>query len=186
MSKPTPDLFDAGLRVVAYLSHHKYIGLRYEKDQKPLSGMADADWAVKHSTSGYVFSMSKAAISWGSKKQPTIALSSCESEIMAASEAAKEAVYLDRFVAELGFKPSSDPIRLSLDNKAAIDSSYNPENHARTKHIDRRHYFIRELVEEGQLVVPYVASADNLADFFTKPLKPSRFFVLRDKIMNVQ
>ena len=61
---------------------------------------------------------------------------------------------------------SLDPIRLSLDNKAAIDSSYNPENHARTKHIDRRHYFIRELVEEGRLVVPYVQSADNLADFF--------------------
>ena len=81
---------------------------------------------------------------------------------------------------------NSDIIQLSLDNKVAIDSSYNPENHARTKHIDRRHYFIRELVEEGQLVVPYVASADNLADFFTKPLKPSRFFVLRDKIMNVQ
>ena len=51
--------------------------------------MSDADWAVRHSTSGFVFSMSKAAISWGSKKQPTIALSSCESEIMAASEAAK-------------------------------------------------------------------------------------------------
>ena len=113
-------------------------------------------------------------------------LSSCESEIMAASEAAKEAVYLDRFVAELGFKGDSDPIHLSLDNKAAIDSSYNPENHARTKHIDRRHYFIRELVEEGRLVVPFVASVDNQADFFTKPLKPARFFVLRDKIMNVR
>ena len=69
---------------------------------------------------------------------------------MAASEAAKEAVYLDRFVRELGFKDDSDPIHLSLDNKAAIDSSYNPENHSRTKHIDRRHYFIRELVEEGK------------------------------------
>ena len=105
---------------------------------------------------------------------------------MAASEAAKEAIYLDRFIAELGFKSSSNPIHLSLDNKAAIDSSYNPENHARTKHIDRRHYFIRELVEEGRLVVPYVASVDNHADFFTKPLKPARFFVLRNKIMNVQ
>ena len=186
MGKPTAELFDAGLRVVAYLSHHKHVGLRYECDQKPLAGMSDADWAVKHSTSGYVFSMSKAAISWGSKKQPTIALSSCESEIMAASEAAKEAVYLDRFVAELGFKGDADPVHLSLDNKAAIDSSYNPENHSRTKHIDRRHYFIRELVEDGRLVVPYVSSEDNLADFFTKPLKPVRFFVLRDKIMNVR
>ena len=138
-------------------------------------------------TSVPLFTMAKAAISWGSKKQPSIALSSCEAEIMAASEAAKEAVYLDRFNTELGLKANSDPtIRLSLDNKAAIDSSYNPENHARTKHIDRRHYFIRELVEEGRLVVPYVQSADNLADFFTKPIKPSRFFVLRDKIMNVR
>ena len=104
MGKPTPDLYAAALRVVAYLAHHKHIGLRYECDQVPLSGMSDADWAVRHSTSGFVFSMSKAAISWGSKKQPSIALSSCESEIMAASEAAKEAVYLDRFVAELGSK----------------------------------------------------------------------------------
>ena len=86
---------------------------------------------------------------------------------MASSEAAKEAIYLDRFVAGLGFKEDSDPIHLSLDNKAAIDSSYNPENHSRTKHIDRRHYFIRELVEEGRIVVPYVASVDNQADFFT-------------------
>ena len=76
---------------------------------------------------------------------------------------------------ELGFKPNNDPIKLSLDNKAAIDSSFNPENHARTKHIDRRHYFVRELVsEEGRLAVPLVSTADNYADFFTKPLKPVR------------
>ena len=85
---------------------------------------------------------------------------------------------------ELGYKLSDEPIHLSLDNKAAIDSSYNPENHARTKHIDRRHYFIRELVEEGRLVVPFVSTVDNHADFFTKPLRPCRFFELRNKIMN--
>ena len=185
MGKPSNDLFDAGLRVLAYLHHHKRIGLRYEDDQKSLSGMSDASWDVRHSTSGYVFTMSKAAISWSSKKQPTIALSSCESEIMAASEGAKEAVYLDRFVSELGFKTSDEAVHLSLDNKAAIDSSYNPENHSRTKHIDRRHYFIRELVELNRIVVPFVSSADNLADFFTKPIKPVRFFELRNKIMNV-
>ena len=104
---------------------------------------------------------------------------------MAASEGAKEAVCLDRFLSELGLKGSEDAIRLSLDNKAAIDSSYNPENHSRTKHIDRRHYFVRELVESNRIVVPYVPSDANLADFFTKPLRPSKFFPLRDKIMNV-
>ena len=83
-------------------------------------------------------------------------------------------------------KSSPDPIHLSLDNKAAIDSSYNnPENHSRTKHIDRRHYFVRELVESNRIVVPYVPSDANLTDFFTKPLRPSKFFPLRDKIMNV-
>ena len=147
--------------------------------------MADADWATKHSTSGFVFMMSKAAISWGSKKQQSVALSSCEAEIVAASEAAKEAIYLDRLYDELGFKESSEPMQLALDNKAAIDSAYNPENHSRTKHIDRRHYFVRELVEEGRLVVPFVATADNYADFFTKPLKPVRFFHLRNLIMNI-
>ena len=136
MGKPSAELLDAGLRVLAYLHHHKRVGLRYEDDQCNISGMSDASWDVRHSTSGYVFSMAKAAISWSSKKQPTIALSSCESEIMAASEGAKEAVYLDRFLRELGFKDTDEPIHLSLDNKAAIDSSYNPENHSRTKHID--------------------------------------------------
>ena len=185
MARPSPELFSAGLRVVSYLYRHRHVGLRYESGPSTLSGMADADWAVRHSTSGFVFSMAKAAISWGSKKQQSIALSSCEAEIVAASEAAKEAVHLDRLLDELGFKSSNQPVHLSLDNKAAIDSAYNPENHSRTKHIDRRHYFVRELVEEGRLVVPFVSTVDNLADFFTKPLKPSKFFPLRDKIMNV-
>ena len=185
MARPSPPLMEAALRVLAYLNQHKHIGLRYDCSEAPLSGMADADWAVRHSTSGYVFTLSRAAISWGSKRQPSIALSSCEAEIMAASEAAKEAVYLDRLLSELDLNPSSGPVQLSLDNKAAIDSSYNPENHSRTKHIERRHYFIRELVESNQIVVPFVPSDANLADFFTKPLKASKFFPMRDAIMNV-
>ena len=185
MARPTEDLFNAALRVLSYLHRHKHIGLCYEASNSPVSGMTDSDWAVRHSTSGYVFTLAQAAISWASKRQPTIALSSCEAEIMAASEAAKEAVFLDRLCSELGFKGDKEPIRLHCDNKAAIDSSYNPENHSRTKHIDRRHYFIRELVEDGKIVVPFVSSADNLADFFTKPLSPAKFFSLRDKIMNV-
>ena len=92
MSKPSDALFESALRVLAYLHRHRHIGLRYEASDAPLSGMADADWAVRHSTSGYVFTLSRAAISWGSKRQHTIALSSCEAEIMSASEACKEAM----------------------------------------------------------------------------------------------
>ena len=72
-----------------------------------------------------------------------------------------------------------------MDNKAAIDLAYNPEHHQRTKHIERRHFFIREIVESGRIVVPFVASADNLADFFTKPLEWNAFRLLRDRIMNI-
>ena len=83
---------------------------------------------------------------------------------MAASEAAKEALYLSNFLGELGL-PSTTPVSLFMDNKSAIDLAYNPEHHARTKHIDRRHYFIRECVEEGRMRVPFVGTAENMADF---------------------
>ena len=103
---------------------------------------------------------------------------------MAASEAAKEAVHLGAFMSEVDEQLDS-ALELSVDNKAAIDLAYNPEHHQRTKHIERRHFFIRELVEAGRIVVPFVASADNLADFFTKPLAADVFFAMRDRIMNV-
>ena len=103
---------------------------------------------------------------------------------MAASEAAKEAVHLGAFMSEVDERLDS-ALELSVDNKAAIDLAYNPEHHQRTKHIERRHFFIRELVEAGRIVVPFVSSADNLADFFTKPLAADVFFAMRDRIMNV-
>eukprot|EP00965_Chrysotila_dentata_P050336 1667603-Pleurochrysis_carterae.AAC.1 len=111
-----------------------------------MHGHSDSDWAVRHSTTGWVFTYGKAAISWSSKKQSSVALSSCEAEIVAASEAAKKAVYLRTLFAELGLQQSS-PTPLSMDNKSAIDLAYNPEHHQRTKHIDRRHFFVREKVE---------------------------------------
>ena len=72
---------------------------------------------------------------------------------------------------------------VSVDNTAARDLAYNPEHHERTKHIDRRHFYVRELVEDGRITVPFVRSADNIADFFTKPLAPAPFTAFRDRIM---
>ena len=184
MSKPTKDLFQDGLRVLSYLHRTRHIGLRYESNAKFLEGQSDSDWGVRHSTSGWQFTYSQAVISWGSKKQTSVALSSCEAEIMAASEAAKEALFLTRFLNELGHG-SSKPVELGMDNQAAIAISYNPELHSRTKHIDRRHFFIRECVENMQLRVPYVRTVDNLADFFTKPLAKNDYFRMRDALMNV-
>ena len=184
MGKPTPELMDAALRVLGYLYRNRHIGLRYEASKKKLEGFSDSDWAIKHSTSGSSFHLGSATISWSSKKQTSVALSSCEAEIMAGSEAAKEAIYLSSFLRELGLD-MSEPPPLRLDNMSAIDLAYNPEHHSKTKHIERRHYFIRECVENGKLRVPFVPTADNVADFFTKPLMGKHFFLMRDKVMNV-
>ena len=84
----------------------------------------------------------------------------------------------------LGFKMS--PTNLYGDNNGSIAISKNPQSHQKTKHIERRHFFIREVVESGKIVVPFVCSADNLADFFTKGLDGPTFFSMRNRIMNVQ
>ena len=135
--------------------------------------MTDSDWAVKHSTSGYVFKFCQAAISWSSKKQTSVALSSCEAEIMAASEAAKEAVYISRLSQELGISDDS-PMALHCDNRSATDVAYNPEHFGRMKHVERRHLYVRECVEDHLITVPFVRTDDNIADFFTKALESRR------------
>ena len=110
----------------------------------------DSDWSVIKSTIGYAFFIAQALVAYMSKKQDSISLSSCESEIMAASEAAKEAVYLAGYLDELDV-PFSQPIALAVDNTGARDLAYNPEHHARTKHIERRHFFVREMVENMKI-----------------------------------
>ena len=79
---------------------------------------------------------------------------------------------------------SGEPTHLSSDNKSAIATAYNPEHHGRMKHVERRHLFVRECVENMQIVVPFVKTDDNLADFFTTALPAKQFFALRDLIMN--
>eukprot|EP00965_Chrysotila_dentata_P101649 3356051-Pleurochrysis_carterae.AAC.1 len=79
MSCPTPDLLHAAQRVLTYLFHHRHIGLRYEVcPGAAVHGHSDSDWATRHSTSGWVFMHGRAAISWSSKKQPTVALVTCQ------------------------------------------------------------------------------------------------------------
>ena len=139
MPRPTTALMDAALRVLASLNKHKQVGLRYQHGtQRRLEGYSDADWAVQRSQSGFVFTLGRASISWGSKRQPVVALSTCESELMAATEAAKEAVHLRRLHAELTFENNPPPTHLHLDNMGAIDTAYNHSHHSRMKHCDRK------------------------------------------------
>jgi hypothetical protein len=183
LQKPTPALIRETDHVLSYLARNADVGLTYSPDSSSLHGFADASWEVRQSTSGWVVLWQRAALTWGSRKQKSIALSSCEAEIIALSEAAKDVVYLRKFVSGLG-QSTSAPTSLSSDSKSARDVSYNPEHHDRMKHVQRRHFFIRDMVEELEIEVPFVRTDDNIADFFTKPLPAAKFYAMRRIIMN--
>ena len=124
-----------------------------------------------------------ATISWGSTKQSSTSLSSCEAEIYALSEGAKDLVYFRKLLTGLG-EPPKGPSACATDNQGARDLSYNPEHHSRSKHIARRHFYIRDMVEAMELTVPYVHTDDNISDMLTKQLTSARFHTLRAKMMN--
>ena len=184
MAKPTPALMNEVDHVFSYLSRHRAVGLTFSSKACTLHGFSDASWEVHRSTSGWFIFWQDCALTWGSRKQPSTALSSCEAEIIALSEAAKDMVYFRKLVRGLDKTYISGPSDLSTDNQAARDLSYNPEGHDRSKHVARRHFFIRDMVEAFELNVPLVPTKNNPADFLTKPLGKAEFFALRSIFMN--
>lgn len=138
-----------------------------------LKGCTDANYARdvdrRRSTTGYAFMLCEGIITWRSQRQQTVALSTTEAEYMAAAEGAKEAVWLRQLLKDIGCEQvGSTP--LFIDSQSAIRFVKNPELHHRTKHIDVRHHFIRDLHEARIISIGYVQSEEQLADAFTKPL----------------
>ena len=184
LHRPTPELIAETDHVLAYLARHPTAGLTYDRAATRLSGHTDASWEMAASTSGWVVQWQCAALQWGSRKQPCIALSTCEAEIIALSEGAKDMVYFRKLVSGLG-APEPGPSSLSTDSQSARDVSYNPQHHDRMKHVQRRHFFVRDMVESFELEVPFVRTADNIADMFTKPMRNAAdFHRLRRIVMN--
>ena len=138
-----------------------------------LEGYTNADWAGykadRRSTSGFVYSVGSAAISWSSKKQPTFALSSTEAEYKGATIATCEAVWLKRILKDLGIR-LTDHIRLFYDNMSSIYLARNPAFHARTKHIEVHYHFICERVQAGEINLQHISMNLQVADIFTKAL----------------
>ena len=120
-------------------------------------------------------------VSWSTKKQVTVALSSCEAEYAAATQATKELLFLQRLTSELGVQRTK-PTILHCDNEGAIKLAYNPEFHARTKHIDIQGHFVREVVSSKVMDIEWLASKDMPADGLTKPLAKPAFERFRDLI----
>ena len=121
--------------------------------------------------SGYMFCLNGGAVSWKSSKQETVADSTTEAEYIAASDAAKEVVWIKKFITELGVVPSiADLVDLYCDNNGAIAQAKEPRSHQRSKHILRRFHLIREIIDRGDVKICRVPTNDNIADSLTKPL----------------
>lgn len=174
---------DQLLRYLATTSDYgiTYTGTPDTNVIQTLVGYSDSDWAGDHddrrSTTAWLFSMAGGVVSWKSRRQPTVALSTTEAEYMAGADAAREAVHWRSFLSELGFRPTA-PTVIKSDNQGSIALTKNAMHHARTKHIDVRHHWIRELVASHQVEVVYVSTEHMLADALTKPLARDRHAAL--------
>ena len=181
-AKPTTLHMAMAKRLLAYLNAYPKgtIHYPYTDGKVHLEGYADADWGgdkTRRSTGGYTFLLNGAPISWSSKRQETVAISTMQAEYIAATAACKEAVYLRALLADLGH-PQQYPTRIHEDNQAAIALAKNPVQHARSKHIDIQHHWIRECISEQRVHIQHVATADQIADLFTKGLDRKRHHTL--------
>lgn len=167
-------------RVLRYLKGTMNYCLRFSKDDSEIQGFVDADWASstidRRSYTGYAFKLSGSVVSWESSKQKTVALSSTEAEYMAISEAAKEAIYLRGLLLELTGNATN--ITLFNDNQSALNLSVNPVYHKRSKHIDVRHHFIREIISDNLVNVDYLPTDIMPADVLTKSLGSEKHYKL--------
>lgn len=195
-ANPTENHKGAVKRVFRYLAGTRNWGLVFDTSQTGgLLGFTDANWGRdndKRSTGGYVFTVFGTAVSWSSKRQATVALSSCEAEYMAETEAAKEAIWLRRLVRSFGIDGLRDQtlggvqgalegeaVTILGDNRGALALAKNPEFHSRSKHIDIRYHFVRQKVREGLVKLAWIETSNNISDIMTKPLGRVAFEKLR-------
>ena len=177
MSKPTMAHLNLAKYVLRYIKGTINYGLVFTKSPTiGITGYTDASWANsidRKSISGFCFKMSpdSALISWKSKKQPIVALSSCESEYVAMAYAIQEISFLQQLTGDMFVFQSPEPVTLYVDNQGAIQLGKNPVYHQRSKHIDTRYHYIRSKISDGSVILEYVPSRDNVADMFTKPCK---------------
>lgn len=159
-------------RILRYLQCTKNYCLKYSSNDIGLQGFVDSDWASdvidRKSYTGFCFVMSGSAISWQSRKQKSVSLSSTEAEYTALSEASREAVYLRNLMHEITRK--FYVIDLHCDNQSALKLASSHQTHNRTKHIDVRYHYVRDVVDYKYVKIKYIPTEDMPADLLTKGL----------------
>jgi hypothetical protein len=159
--------WEATKRVFRYLARTKDYELTFGGECHDLEGFTDTDGAMqehRHAISGYAFLFDGSAVSWSSKKQVLITLSTAEAEFVAATHAAKEAIWLRKLLGDIYPDYTDSPMPFYCDNQAAQTLIKDDNYHARTKHLDMRFLFIREVAEQGQIKILYCPTEDMVAD----------------------
>ena len=174
-SNPGPDHWTAVKNILKYLRRTRNYMLVFSGIDLKMIGYTDYDFQAdrdsRRSTSGSVFTLNGGSVVWRSIKQSCIADSTMEAEYVAACEAAKEAVWLRKFLIDLEVVPdTAQPMTLYCDNSGAVANSKEPRSHKRLKHIKRRYHLIREIVARGDVEVKQISTHDNITDPFTKTL----------------
>ena len=188
LAKPRPHHWHAATHCLKYLKGTADLGVTYNGDvdnKNVIIGYADSDYAGDksnaRSTSGYVFMLNGAAISWRSQRQSVVAQSTAEAELMSASLAAQEAIHLRMLLGEMGLKQG--PIKIYEDNQPCIKIAENPINSDRTKHIHVRFFFVRERVQRNEIQLEYKPTNEMVADCLTKSLESTKVVGFRKAIM---
>lgn len=183
MENPTESHLLAAKRILRYLRGTVDFGIFYKRGVKEnLFGFCDSNYAGdvddRKSTSGFVFIMSSGAISWSSKKQQIVTLSTTEAEFISAATCSCQVIWLRRLLEMLQCQQQG-PTKVFCDNVSAIKISKNHVLHGRSKHIDVRYHFLRDLCNDGTVDLLFCRSEDQVADIMTKPLKQAAFVKLR-------
>mgnify|MGYP005981043023 FL=1 len=170
-----------------YLISTKNDGLCYDgQNSERLIAYCDSDFAgdteTRRSTTGYIIFFCGGPISWCSRKQPIVSLSSTEAEYISAAECVKELLYLKSLIDEL--TNGEVKIDLYVDNQSAISIVKTGQFNRRSKHIDVRFHFINEKVREGIINIKYCSTEKQIADIFTKPLGNIKFENLKEQFMS--
>lgn len=185
--KPLKAHWNAVKRIFKYLKGTRDFGIIFNSgaDCSKIVAYSDADFAgethSRKSTTGYVLKLGKSPFLWGSRRQRSVALSTMESEYVAASETVREIVWAQRLFIELAGKTVKKPI-LRMDNQSAIKLIRNPEFHRRSKHIEIKFHFVRDKYAEKEFILEYVNTKDQEADILMKPLARVMFEGLRAKL----
>ncbi|KAJ9542762.1 hypothetical protein OSB04_029268 [Centaurea solstitialis] len=184
MANPGKEHWKAVQWILRYLKGTADLCLHFGRNSSGVLGYVDSDYGKdvdnRRSITGYVFTLDGCAISWRAHLQPTVALSTTEAEYMAVSEVVKEGVWLKGFFGELCERLKVEEV--FCDNQGAVLLTKDRVLHDRTKHIDIRHHYVREVVARDDLKVVKISTDDNAADMLTKPLPVAKFNLCLDLV----